>query len=230
MLVSLVFDIPIQVTANAKQIALSAILANDLVEFSWFVGAILVSYVMFFIGKKILPKVNLALKVAVLMLIFSVICYKHLDYWTTFFAFPLGLIFGEKESKISSLSSGKRIAVIIASAGLCAVAIVPKFYGFNNGNDLFMNISDFFTSSLFAIIVYFIASFIRIGNPILSFFGKISYEVYLLQGIAVRIANKIFGVQNSIFFFLLSFAALILLSYIVESLSALITKPIVKKL
>lgn len=230
VLVSLGFDIPIQVTANTKQIALSAILANDLVEFSWFVGAILVSYIMFFIGKKVLPKISLSLKVAVLMLIFSVICCKRLDYWTTFFAFPLGLIFGEKENKISLLSSAKRIAVIIVSAVLCAAAIVPKFYGFNSGNDLLMNISDFFTSSLFAVIVYFVASFVKIGNPVLSFFGKISYEVYLLQGIAVRIANKVFGVQNSIPFFLLSFAALILLSYVVKNLSALITKPIVKKL
>lgn len=228
--VSLAFDIPLQVTADAKQIALSALLANDLVEFSWFVGAILVSYVIFFIGKKILPKVALSLKVAVLMLIFSAICYKHLDYWTTFFAFPLGLFFGEKESRISSLSPGKRIAFIIASAVLCAAATVPKFYGFSIGNDLYMNISDFFTSSLFAVFVYFVMSFVKIGNPVLSFFGKISYEVYLLQGIAVRIANRIFGVQNSIPFFFMSFAALILLSYIVSLLSSFITKPMLKRL
>lgn len=228
--VSLAFDIPLQVTADKKQIALSAILANDLVEFSWFVGAILVAYAMFFIGKKILPKIALSLKVAVLMLIFSAVFYKYLDYWTTFFAFSLGLFFGEKEDKISSLSAGKRIAVIAASAVLCAAATVPKFYGFSIGNNLYMNVSDFFTSSLFAVFVYFIMSFVKIGNPVLSFFGKISYEVYLLQGIAVRIANKVFGVQNSIPFFFLSFAVLVLLSYIVSTLSSFITKPVVKRL
>ena len=164
------------------------------------------------------------------MLIFSAVFYKHLDYWTTFFAFPLGLFFGEKEDKISSLSAGKRIAVIAASAILCAAATVPKFYGFSIGSNLYMNVSDFLTSSLFAVFVYFVMSFVKIGNPVLSFFGKISYEVYLIHGIAIRIAAEIFGIQNSIPFFFLSFAVFVLLSYIVNTLSSVIIKPIVKRL
>lgn len=228
--ISLAFDIQIKCEVNFKNIFLSLLPIKEIVENSWFVGAILVAYVMFFIGKKILPKADLALKTAVLMLIFSVVFYKHLDYWTTFFAFPLGLFFGEKEDKISSLSAGKRIAVIAASAVLCAAAIVPKFYGFSIGNNLYMNVSDFFTSSLFAVFVYFVISFVKIGNPVLSFFGKISYEVYLIHGIAIRIAAEIFGIQNSIPFFFLSFAALVLLSYIVSTLSSFIIKPVVKRL
>lgn len=228
--ISSAFDIQIKCEVNFRNIFLSLLPIKEIVENSWFVGAILVAYAMFFIGKKILPKIALSLKVAILMLIFSAVFYKHLDYWTTFFAFPLGLFFGEKEDKISSLSAGKRIAVIAASAILCAAATVPKFYGFSIGSNLYMNVSDFLTSSLFAVFVYFVMSFVKIGNPVLSFFGKISYEVYLIHGIAIRIAAEIFGIQNSIPFFFLSFAVFVLLSYIVSTLSSVIIKPIVKRL
>lgn len=224
---SVVCNIALQVDVTWKNIFLSAIQLRTIVENSWYVGAILLLYVIFYICKKVLPKIDLTLKTTLLMIIASFI-FK--GYWTTFFAFPLGIFIGEREQRILNLGKGKRFSFFIVSFMLCSLAIGLKFYGNSIGNEMYMNISDMLTSVLFASAVFFILTFVKIGNRILKFLGNISYEIYLLHGLALRVAYKYVGLKYSVLFFIVAFAVTILLSFLTNRVSSVIIKPILKQM
>ncbi len=226
--ISLCFNIPLQVDVSLKNIVLSAIRMSEIVENSWYVSASLVLYIAFFIAKKVLPRCKTSLKITVLLLVFSLA--SHCGYWTTFFAFPLGVLFCEKEKEINSLKNGRKIVCAVISLLLCCMAIALKYYGYNIDSSLYMNLSDFVTSVTFAALVYFLFCYIHIGNRILGFLGKISYEFYLLHGLCIRIAYKTVGIDNGIPFLLVSIAFTIVLSYVISFISSRILNPIVKRI
>lgn len=227
IVISVFCNIALQVDVTWKNIFLSAIQLSTIVENSWYVGAILLLYFIYYICKKILPKIDLTVKITLLMIIISFIIK---NYWTTFFAFPLGIFIGEREQRILNLGKGKRFSFFIVSFMLCSLAIGLKFYGNSIGNEMYMNISDMLTSVLFASAVFYILTFVKIGNRILKFLGNISYEIYLLHGLALRVAYKYVGLKYSVLFFIVAFAVTILLSFLTNRVSSVIIKPILKQM
>ncbi len=223
---SIVCNIALQVDVTWKNIFLSAIQLRTIVENSWYVGAILLLYVIYYICNKILPSVDLTLKITLVMIITSFI-FKN--YWTTYFAFALGVFIGEHEQRILSLKESRRFALFIISVVLCLMAIGLKFYGNSINNEMYMNVSDMLTSVIFASVVFFMLTFIKISNKILNFLGNISYEVYLLHGLALRIAYKYVGLENSILFYVVAFSVTVLLSYLTNRVSSVIIKPLLKQ-
>jgi len=227
IVVSVVCDIALQVDVTWKNIFLSAIQLRTIVENSWYVGAILLLYVIYYICNRILPSVDLTLKITLFMIIASFI-FKN--YWTTYFAFPLGIFIGEREQRILSLKESKRFVFFIISVALCLLAIGLKFYGNSIDNEMYMNVSDMLTSVLFASAVFFMLTFIKISNKILKFLGNISYEVYLLHGLALRIAYKYIRLEKSILFYIVAFSVTVLLSYLTNRVSSLTIKPLLKQM
>lgn len=227
IVVSVVCNIALQVDVTRKNIFLSAIQMRTIVENSWYVGAILLLYVVFYICKKVLPKIDLTLKITLLMIIAS---FVFKNYWMTFFAFPLGIFIGEREQSILKLGKGKRFTFFIISFVLCALAIGLKFYGNSIDNEMYMNVSDMLTSVLFASAVFFMLTFVKIGNRILKFLGNISYEIYLLHGLALRVAYKYVGLKYSVLFYIVALAVTVLLSYLTNRVSSVIIKPLLKQM
>ena len=227
IVVSVVCNIALQVDVTRKNIFLSAIQMRTIVENSWYVGAILLLYVVFYICKKVLPKIDLTLKITLLMIIAS---FVFKNYWMTFFAFPLGIFIGEREQSILKLGKGKRFTFFIISFVLCALAIGLKFYGNSIDNEMYMNVSDMLTSVLFASAVFFMLTFVKIGNRILKFLGNISYEIYLLHGLALRVAYKYVGLKYSVLFYIVALAVTVSLSYLTNRVSSVIIKPLLKQM
>lgn len=223
--ISACFNIPLQVDVNFKNIALASIRMSELVENSWYVAASAILYIAFFVCKKVLPKIDMSIKITVLLIAFSLI-FSSSSYWTTFFAFPLGVFFCEHENEINGMNYKKSASAIFLLVLVCASAILLKYYGYSVNNLTYMDISDFVTSVAFAAIVYFFITFFYIGNSVLLFLGKISYEIYLMHGLGIRIAHKIVGLNSGIAFFILSLLFTLIMSYSVNFLSSLVLKKI----
>lgn len=225
--ISVCFSIPIQVEVNLKNILLSAVQMSNIVENSWYVGASVVIYLAFFIGKKILPKISMTIKVTALLIVFSLVFHS---FWTTFFAFPVGIFFGENEKKINALSNKKRSVAIGSLILVCVAAIVLKYYGNAVSQNIYMDVSEAITSVVFAALVYFVFTFLHIGNRALGFLGKISYEFYLMHGLGMRVAYRVLGTEYGILFAIISLMVTLVLSYFVSLISSLIINPIDKRI
>ena len=58
---------------------------------------------------------------------------------------------------------------------------------------------------------------IKINNKLLEFFGKISYELYMVQGLFLDIfRTRIYNIQNDLYFALLVIVCSILSAYILN--------------
>lgn len=227
--ISVCFNIPLHVDVNLKNIALALIQRSEIVENSWYVGASLVLYIVYFCAKKFLPKLKTSLKITILLVLFSLI-FRSIEYWTTFFAFPLGVLFCENEKGVNTMKGSRKILCFASSTLLCAAVIGLKYYAYSLNNSMLMNASDMVTSVTFAAVAYFVFSYVRIGNFALSFLGKISYEFYLLHGLGIRIAFKLVGIENSIAFLLCSLAFTLIMSYLTNLVSSQATKPIIQRI
>ncbi len=214
------------VELNAKNIIASVFTLSEVVSFSWYVTATIFLYIVFFFTSKI-KKSNHALCVFVILL--AVVAFVP-DLWVTFFAFPLGMIFAQKESLFSKLSNKKYILILAAIILITIVAIVPKYIGQNLGSQALMNLSDAISGTLFASIIFLIATKFKISNRILLFFGKISYEFYLMHGLMISFISKFAGPEKPIVFCLASLISIIFVSTAVNFIQQKISSPIIKKL
>ena len=168
----------------------------------------------------------MTIKVTALLIVFSLVFHS---FWTTFFAFPLGIFFGENEKVINKLSNKKRFVAICSLTLVCVAAIALKYYGNVVSQNTYMNISETLTSVVFAAFVYFVFTFLHIGNRVLGFLGKISYEFYLMHGLGMRVAYRVLGTASGILFAIISLIVTLILSYFVSLISSLIINPIDKR-
>ena len=211
---------------SLTNILLSIFTLRDVVMFSWYVTATVFLYLVFFFTSKI-KKANHTLCVFVILV--SAFAFVP-DLWTTFVAFPLGMLVAQKENIFSKLCNKKYGLLLVCTIILTIVAIVPKYIGQTLNNQIMMNISDATSGSLFAFIVFLIIIKVEIKNKILLFLGKISYEFYLLHGLMIFFVNKFIGIESPVAFCLISLVSIIISSSIVNLIQKRITNLTNKKL
>lgn len=197
---------------NFKNIFLSVLTLREVVYFSWYVTATIFLYLVFFFTSKTKKLDHTLCVFIVLALAFAFVP----DLWTTFFAFPLGMLISQKENIFVKLNNKKYFLVLASAILLTAIAIVPKYIGQSLNNQILMNLSDAASGSFFAFVVFLIVTKVKIGNKVLLFLGKISYEFYLLHGLMIFFINKFVGIEKPVVFCLISLASIIVLSTIVN--------------
>lgn len=211
---------------SAKNIILSVFTLGDTIPFSWYIPAILFLYFVFFICAKILPKWDLSLKVAVVCAAASPFVP---DLWAaSFFAFPIGIFFSLREKEIRNFIN-RKFAITIPAAVIMAAAIGLKFSGQSHNSQILMNFSDAVSSSLFVIIVYALLTKIKIGNSLLRFYGKISYEFYLLHGLSIFISGYFLFPKYQLLFFICSIALTTVSGYLINKITGWLTTPLLDK-
>lgn len=223
--VSTAFDIPIKVAVNPKNIIISAFALVDrseIVENAWFVTAILAMYIIFFIAYKYSPLKNKTLFFAVLFIIVTVISKGK--WVTSSVAFLLGVIIADYESEIYRLLKNKYMLLFLSVGALTVVGFAMKFVGQYLNKSIIMDLSDTVTSVLFSLFVYILVCRVKIGNVITKFLSKISYEVYLIHGLMIRISYRMWGLENRIMFCLTALALTIAASLIINFITAQIKK------
>ena len=220
-----VADIQLNVAVNAQNILLSVINMAEIVQNSWFVSTIIFLYVINFISKKS-RKADHILLMFVLLVIASFFVPR---IWLTFFAFPIGFVISKKEKLFLTISGYKYICAVGLNIVFMALAIVIKYlsdYGLIS--EEFMYVSDVLSGIFFALIIYLLLIKIHIGNRILNFLGEISYEIYLVHGLGIFVANKIFGINEPFGFFVVSLVFTVIVSWLLNVMCKKIFKVIIK--
>lgn len=209
-----------------------AVLIN---EYSWFIYAIIIMYIAFYLSFKFCPKC----KIAILLVFLASFGYMAFcDWWmygnwwfNTIILFPLGLLFAEYEVHLISLIKANYEKLL----GATPILFLICFFAGENPNALWYALNlppSYFiqhwltlgfqmaAAVLFMFLLILFSMKIQIGNRILSFFGVITAEIYLFHTILLQIFStpvensKLFTIDNLALYVLV----LLVLSTAVSSL------------
>lgn len=224
-----VFGLKLSTEVTALSIAESVLALKSIVSFSWYVPAMAAVYVLFYLCLKFVKKKYTA---AVMLAVMAAGFVFVPDLWVSYFAFPIGVLFVKYEDRILCLlkKAANRLIAVTVPGLIVAASCVLKIFGQSTGNQLLMKVCDAVGSAAFVIAVFVILSRVKIGGRIAAFYGRISYEFYLLHGLGIYIANLFFDMDNALAFIAAALAVSTVMSIAVNFASGKITKPIMKKL
>ena len=188
---------------------------QDVIDFplnpySWFVETIVILYIGFYLVFKKENKFSFAF-MALWILAYSVICYVLVkgNWWINSTpAFLLGIyVAGHEETTLKKIINKKAVMIAISAVVTLISFIISEKAGFLSGIlhiknygivNIFIIIVQIIASSFFSLFVYFIALCIKdkekpgpVGT-VLSFFGGMTLEFYLIHGLYVNIFGSHF--------------------------------------
>lgn len=187
------------------QIAISFVCSNDIISTAWYVFELLVLYGFFLISYRAKKHRFLLLFVLTVVFTFVLVFSKVNTIWyKSNFAFLLGVLFFEKSEciieKIKTINLKKYIVLIIVEFMILIDALLLKklIYGLNF--DFLIMMINQIGSLVFSVLIVTIMMKIKLGNKVLDYIGKISYEVYLTHNCIIGVLNVFFRNRLILFF------------------------------
>ena len=156
---------------------------------SWYIFAILYFYLVFWLGFRFFKNENTAILICTLgtvaWILICIIMDLGLWWHNTCHLFVIGIVFSKYEKKI--LSALRKIffilippCVILTAAGL----LMSRYIG------LIMMLGYMMSSVTFVLLIILISMKVKIGNPVLIFYGKMTLELYLAHGIFSELFSR----------------------------------------
>ncbi|WP_345985239.1 acyltransferase [Sulfurimonas sp. HSL-1656] len=168
----------------------------------WFVIFIMIAYIFFYFSfKKFEPK-NALLSVTLLISLYWITCLLlGLGKWwyTTSFAFPLGILFAIYKDVLIPHIFQRRfmyLTGIIIALGISTVVALAPF-------PLFPSIGKTFSSTTFVLLIVFISIFANIHSKILKLIGVYAYEIYLSHVVLIVFLRDFNSIEHVAIFLLL---------------------------
>lgn len=218
VLLYLICDIIMSINYPIKDILLSFVGWSSVGNSNWFVFVIIVLYIITNVIAKIFKnkldkKSLITITVCSIILIIILKILKESWWYNTILCYPLGLWYGFYKDKIDDLIKRKYLYVFFP---LFAV-FIALFY-FRNYSFIVYEI----VSCVFCILVVCFTYKVKLANKILGFFGKYSFEIYILQRLPYIFILKYLSNYYLIFF--IGFASTIVLSILFSKLTKFVNK------
>lgn len=155
---------------------------------NWYIFATLVAYIIFYIAF-LISKQNYLQGILISTVLFIVYAflmaiYKE-DFWySTIFCFALGMVYAWKKEEVERWIKGSKhyLTSLLLTVGCTGIFNVLRYV-----NVVFYIIA----ACCFCILVVFLSMKFRLypGNKVLSFLGKHSFSIYILQRIPMNIIS-----------------------------------------
>lgn len=167
----------------------------------WYVIVLILLYAMFYLCFKVIGSESTGILAMIflsclLTLFFFAFSY-NLVWFNTFPLFIVGILFAKNEKKVFAFSKKFYVPLVVVTPVAAVAGYFFSFYFWLISPDLQLpltvlyplNVLTAFTSVYFA----FLAGLkIKIGNPVLSFLGKMTLEIYLVQAIFINLFSYAF--------------------------------------
>lgn len=133
-------------------------------------------------------------------------------YYNTLILFPLGMWYAYLKKYIDKfVMKNNYIYMLCITVAVAAFVVGHKYR--SAGLPVYWA-----WASAFMLIVVLASMKIKIGNPALSMLGKHVFSVYILQRIPMTIFKRLGLVNNNLNYFILCFAATLLMSIVFDAL------------
>lgn len=128
-----------------------------------------------------------------------VLCGKESWYYNTIFCYPLGMLFGKYEHKIRTLLEKTDTYLMIVVG--CAAAFAASYLSVLKCHGVIWLAVVELRGIFFVLLVVLATRRIKIGNPVLNWLGKNTFEIYILQRLPM-IALSGMGINQYVYFFI----------------------------
>ena len=156
----------------------------------WYVWEFMFLYILFFIAFKYAR--NFAIEIifvtSIIVVIFAYIIGMDNPWYGSTLCFSLGIYYYRFKEKILKLNIRKQ-AILICTFGIIMCSSVILFFimdGTFIGNVVFRNIA----SISFCSIILFLLGNVKCNNPVTNWLSVISYEIYLIHPVIIRIVTE----------------------------------------
>ena len=184
----------------------------------WFVAVIIFMYCCFYIAFKFFK-----VRTGIIFIIFSTIVYIMLcknfnkgSWWyNTSICFSIGIIFAMYKERIYEIYKKRyliKLVIIGALFGICMVLLHKKHWEVQ-----------YVTPIIFIILTTLLLCKLKLKSKVITFINSISFEMYLVHLIVLKVAFEEQIVRSSIYAVLL-FPIMILLALMVHYICKYITK------
>lgn len=230
ILIYLSRDILVGNDINAISVLQSFLFGGTIVDNGWYLQSQLLFYLIFYILYKFVKSskaCGLNIIMVFVFIFYCIIC-ATLKMPTTWYeaglCFPLGALYSQYKEKINS-TCFKRKNFIVFFICIFAMFILALFLG--NKQILITPLRIFVkivSSLLFCVLCVMTVLTINIKNIVTSFFGKISLEIYVLQGIFLNLFKKTIIIKNDILYIAIVIICTILSSLLLHPVYERISK------
>lgn len=166
---------------------------------NWYILAILVLYALSYIGgsQDSLTTIIFVTVGSCVYVVVLILCGKGSWYYNTIFCYPLGMLFGKYEQKIRTLLEKTDTYLMIVVG--CAVAFAASYLCTLKCHGVIWLALVELRGIFFVLLVVLATSRIKIGNPVLHWLGKHTFEIYILQRLPM-IALSGIGMNQYVYF------------------------------
>ncbi|MEE1219267.1 MAG: acyltransferase family protein [Ruminococcus sp.] len=194
---------------------------DPIIRYSWFIIVLIYLYITFWVSFKVFKNKTISYFIFYTLVSFWSIGF-FLPHWSpSIVAFLLGALFANFKSFFDKLLLKKGWIVIITSLVIFLSLVVLRMNCFGSVK----TIISFLVSIVFCVLIISSLTRINIHNRFLSFFGKISFEIYLYHGLMILIFNKLeFVKNNAMLYILLTLLFTVIVSYLMYKLKGLIIR------
>ena len=120
-----------------------------------------------------------------------ILCGRGSWYYNTIFCYPLGMLFGEYEQKVQMLLEKTDTYLMIVVC--CAAAFAASYLCTLKCHGVIWLAVVELRGIFFVLLVVLATSRIKIGNPVLHWLGKHTFEIYILQRIPMILLQNRMG-------------------------------------
>lgn len=192
---------------------------KTIVDNGWYLQTQLLFYIIFFLIYKFVKKKKLLtlIFITALYCVFCAASQLSTTWYEASFGFPLGVLYSEYKNKINTILFKNKSIHLISIFCISIFFIITLFLGNKSLlNEWFRIPIKFISSILFALLSLSIVLLINIKNVITEFLGKISLEIYILQGIFLNIFKKQLIIKNDWLYILCVVVCTLLLAFLFQ--------------
>lgn len=158
---------------------------------SWFVYAVLLFYLFFYVVARLTPKprqVIAALWLLSTLYIMALAALGFGEWWyMSIYALNVGFTYAYCERRVKAWLSGDRRRLLLALLALLAVVALPVLPRLLLGRDFHLSWLANYAVPLYVVLCIYVLG--MRGGRVLRFLGTISYEIYLVQGCCMRVVT-----------------------------------------
>lgn len=223
-----------------KKVLTSFVFGEGIIISGWYLYCALYLYILFFVTFRFFKRpLSQVLCFSAGVVIYYVICWaaELSNVWyRCVFAFVFGIIYAVISSRVKVISVWKAVlAAVIFGIGFSVSILVMSIV---EPNSLGMVLARMISAVMFPLLVVFLKPIITVVLKPLGWFQRISFEMYVSQGIFLVAVKKLFplllkilssGWQIVVAYIVLVFIATVAFSVLLNKLFLLITRLIKKK-